>query len=266
MPSPTFWPKVLPSSDWRPRLTVVLPTYNESGNIGDLILSVRSASQAFPDVEILVVDDNSPDGTAAIAAGAGADVRVVVRREERGLASAVRRGIEEARGDVVVVMDTDFNHQPEMIPQMVDFLRYYDLVIGSRFTVGGGMDERERYLFSFWFNFFCRLVLRTKIQDHLSGFFAARREALLDLDGQVIFQGYGDYFIRMLVQWLQRGRSVLEVPVYYLARKHGESKTQFMRVLITYTGAVLRVAWGRRGASAAGKTPGERRRGPTSVA
>jgi len=251
MPLPTFWPKVTPSSDWRPRLTVVLPTYNESGNIGDLISAVREASGAFPDVEILVIDDGSPDGTAAIAAGAGSDVRVVVRTGERGLASAVGRGIAEARGDVVVVMDTDFNHQPEMIPQMVDFLRYYDLVIGSRFTVGGGMDERERYLFSFWFNLFCRLVLRTKIQDHLSGFFAARREALLDLEGAAIFQGYGDYFIRMLVQWLERGRSVLEVPVYYRARKHGESKTKFINVLVKYTGAVLRLACGRRSRGAA---------------
>jgi dolichol-phosphate mannosyltransferase len=251
MPSPTFWPKVTPPSDWQPSLTVVLPTYNESGNIGDLIVAVREASRAFPDLEILVIDDGSPDGTAAIAQAAGPDVRVVVRTGERGLASAVGRGIVEARGDVVVVMDTDFNHQPEMIPQMVDFLRYYDLVIGSRFTVGGGMDERGRYRFSYLFNFFCRLTLRTKIQDHLSGFFAARRAALLDLERETIFLGYGDYFIRMLVQWLERGRSVLEVPVYYLARRHGESKTKFIGVLLKYTGAVLRLAFGRRGRGAA---------------
>lgn len=227
-------------------MSVVLPTYNERGNVGRLIRSVREAVADFFELEILVVDDDSPDGTAEVAKDAGPGVRVVVRRGERGLASAVRRGIEEARGDVVVVMDSDFNHQPEVIPQMVDFLRYYDLVTGSRFTVGGGMEDRGRYLLSFCFNLFCRLVLRTNLQDHLSGFFAAERPRLLDLDRDGIFTGYGDYFIRMLWQWLRRGRSVLEVPVYYAARSEGESKTKFFRTFVRYTAAVLRVASLRR--------------------
>ena len=226
-------------------MSVVLPTYNESGNIGRLIAAVREAAQPMSDLEIIVVDDDSPDGTGAIAAGAGSEVRAIVRKGERGLATAVRRGIEEARGEVVVVMDTDFNHQPEMIPQMVDFLRYYDLVTGSRFTVGGGMEERGRYRLSFLFNFFCRMLLGTKLQDHLSGFFAARRETILALDLDEIFGGYGDYFIRLLVESLARGSTILEVPVYYPARIHGESKTKFLRTLRQYTSAVVRLA-GRR--------------------
>lgn len=246
MRSPTYSPRAVPSFDWRPRLSVVLPTYNESGNIGPLIAAVREAARAASELEILVVDDDSPDGTADVAARAGPAVRVIVRKGERGLAAAVRRGIEESSGEVVVVMDTDFNHQPEMIPQMVDFLRFYDLVTGSRFTVGGGMEERGRYRLSFLFNFFCRMLLGTKLQDHLSGFFAARRETILALDLDEIFAGYGDYFIRLLVESLARGSTILEVPVYYPARSHGESKTQFLRTLARYTRAVLRLTGRRR--------------------
>jgi len=246
MRSPTYSPKSTPAFDWRPRVSVVLPTYNESGNIARLIDAVREAVEWMSDLEIIVVDDDSPDGTAELAAKAAANVRVIVRKGARGLATAVRRGIEESAGDVVVVMDTDFNHQPEMIPQMVDFLRYYDLVTGSRFTVGGGMEERGRYRLSFIFNFFCRLALGTGLQDHLSGFFAVRRETLLQLDLDDIFDGYGDYFIRLLVEALARGSTVLEVPVYYPARVHGESKTKFLRTLVQYTRAVVRLALHRR--------------------
>ena len=242
MRSPTYSPKSTPAFDWRPRVSVVLPTYNESGNIARLIDAVREAVEWMSDLEIIVVDDDSPDGTAELAAKAAGNVRVIVRKGARGLATAVRRGIEESAGDVVVVMDTDFNHQPEMIPQMVDFLRYYDLVTGSRFTVGGGMEERGRYRLSFIFNFFCRLALGTGLQDHLSGFFAVRRETLLQLDLDDIFDGYGDYFIRLLVEALARGSTVLEVPVYYPARVHGESKTKFLRTLLQYTRAVVRLA------------------------
>jgi dolichol-phosphate mannosyltransferase len=205
MRSPTYSPKATPSFDWRPRVSVVLPTYNESGNIGRLIAAVREAVEWMSELEV-----------------------------------------EESAGDVVVVMDTDFNHQPEMIPQMIDFLRYYDLVTGSRFTVGGGMEERGRYRLSFLFNFFCRLLLGTGLQDHLSGFFAVRRETILQLDLDDVFDGYGDYFIRLLVESLARGYTVLEVPVYYPARIHGESKTKFLRTLSQYTRAVLRLALRRR--------------------
>jgi dolichol-phosphate mannosyltransferase len=242
MRSPTFSPRATPAFNWRPRLSVVLPTYNESGNIARLIEAVREAAQPVSELEIVVVDDDSADGTAEVAAASGADVRVIVRKTSRGLATAVRRGIEEATGEVVVVMDTDFNHQPEMIPQMVDFLRFYDLVTGSRFTVGGGMEEYGRYRLSFLFNFFCRMLLGTKLQDHLSGFFAARRATILELDLDDIFEGYGDYFIRLLVESLARGSTVLEIPVYYPARSHGESKTKFFRTLGQYAKAVVRLA------------------------
>jgi dolichol-phosphate mannosyltransferase len=159
------------------------------------------------------------------------------------LAKAIRRGLELARGSTLVVMDTDFNHDPAMIPQMVDLLRYYDLVIGSRFVMRGGMEDSLRYQLSFAYNIFIRALFRTQIQDNLSGFFAVRRERLFQLTAifSKIFYGYGDYFIRLLFVAWRRDWKILEVPVFYILRRHGDSKTGFWRIFRDYTSAVIRL-------------------------
>jgi len=228
-------------------VSIILPTYNERENIIELLASIEESLAGQPfGYEAIVVDDNSPDGTAQAVREryeTRAQVRVCVRTTERGLATAIRYGIEQARGDTVVVMDTDFNHDPRMISQMVKLLEFYDVVIGSRFVMHGGMAEKPRYLCSFIYNFMLRLLLRTQIQDNLSGFFAMRRDRLLSLDLDNIFIGYGDYFIRLLlVTWRQHLR-LLEVPVFYQLRRHGQSKTAFLRVLRQYTVTALRLRW-----------------------
>jgi dolichol-phosphate mannosyltransferase len=170
----------------------------------------------------------------------GGYVRLHVRAQDKGLANSIRDGLKHADGRTLVVMDTDFNHDPAMIPQMVDFLRYYDLVIGSRFVMRGGMEDQTRYLFSLLYNYFIRFTFQTQIQDHLSGFFAVRRERLYSLRPRFdrIFYGYGDYFIRLLlVAWRANWR-ILEVPVFYILRRHGDSKTGFWRIFRDYTLAV----------------------------
>ena len=167
-------------------VSVILPTYNESKNIVPLIEAIQhELGQAGISHEVLVVDDNSPDGTAAMVRerfGGDERVRLFVRTEERGLATAIAHGIRQAQGESVAVMDTDFNHDPVMLPQMVKFLEYYDIVIGSRFVMGGGMEQQWRYNASFLFNFFVRIVLHTQIQDNLCGFFTMRRDKLLAMD------------------------------------------------------------------------------------
>lgn len=185
--------------------------------------------------EVLVIDDNSTDGTGAVVAERFSDspqVRVFIREEERGLATATMHGIINCAGDTVVVMDSDFNHDPAMLPQMVDFLKYYDLIIGSRFVMGGGMQDVRRYLLSFIYNFFLRLVLRTQAPDNLSGFYAIRREKLLEMDLDRIFHGYGDYFIRLLYIAWQHHLKMLEVPVFYQLRRYGDSKSDFLKIFI----------------------------------
>jgi dolichol-phosphate mannosyltransferase len=242
-------------------VSVVLPTYNERDNIVDLIEAIqRELEPQGTSYEVLVVDDNSPDGTAQAAcerfglAPAGGNewqgalgqfggVRVVVRTTDKGLAKAIRHGLEAARGRTLVVMDTDFNHDPAMIPQMVDLLRYYDLIIGSRFVMRGGMEDSLRYALSFAYNIFLRALFRTQIQDNLSGFFAVRQEQLFQLAPifDKIFYGYGDYFIRLLLVAWRRDWKILEVPVFYILRRHGDSKTGFWRIFRDYTSAVIRL-------------------------
>jgi dolichol-phosphate mannosyltransferase len=240
-------------------VSVVLPTYNERDNIADLIRAIdRELGKTDWRYEIVVVDDDSPDGTAdlvrqhflangkdsAAASVVGQrTVRLIVRTRDKGLAKSIRTGLESAQGSTLVVMDTDFNHDPAMIPQMIDLLRYYDLVIGSRFVMRGGMEDARRYRLSLLYNIFIRFLLHTQIQDNLSGFFAVRRDRLFQLQPKFarIFYGYGDYFIRLLlVAWRSQWR-ILEVPVFYILRRHGTSKTGFWSVFKKYTAAVLRL-------------------------
>jgi dolichol-phosphate mannosyltransferase len=223
-------------------LSVVLPTYNERDNVVPLLEDLLRLGG--PDLEIVVVDDDSPDGTADVVARRFAGdprVRLAVRKEDRGLAKSIRRGIEEARGDAVLVMDTDFNHDPEMVPLMRDLLGYFDVVVGSRFVVGGGMEDVLRYYCSWLYNVGVRAALGTRVQDNLSGFFAMRRDQLGELDWDNIFHGYGDYFFRLLHEATKLGMSMIEVPVFYRLRERGESKTQYVKVLTDYTAALLRI-------------------------
>jgi dolichol-phosphate mannosyltransferase len=242
-------------------VSVILPTYNERDNIGDLIDAIRNelAAAAWR-YEVLVMDDNSPDGTAdalrqrfaldaegktcftTLSNGAG-QVRLHVRTQDKGLANSIRDGLERAQGRTLVVMDTDFNHDPAMIPQMVDLLRYYDLVIGSRFVMRGGMEEMHRYRASLIYNIFIRALFHTQIQDNLSGFFAVRRDRLFQETAKFdrIFYGYGDYFIRLLLVAWRSNWKILEVPVFYILRRHGTSKTGFWPIFRDYTKAVLKL-------------------------
>jgi dolichol-phosphate mannosyltransferase len=232
-------------------VSVVLPTYNEREGIAELVSEVLAvARRARLALEVLVVDDASPDGTGAhveAAFGGDAAVRVIVRQDERGLASAIHRGIREARGDVVVVMDSDGNHDPALLPLMVRCADEFDVVIGSRYVLGGGMlTSRFRYWGSYAFNIVIRIVLGLRIHDHLSGYLAFRPKLLDGLDHEAVFYGYGDYAIRLLHHVVRRGGRVLEIPTVYRFRKGGESKTRFLAYLWTYLASVFRLRLARR--------------------
>lgn len=122
-------------------VSVILPTYNERGNIGLLIDAIYHELTGY-EHEVIVVDDNSDDGTYAhVVEKACPFVRVFLRIDNRGLAYAIRFGIEQAHGSVIIVMDSDFNHQPQYIPFMLRQLSYYDCVTALRFISGGRMNS-----------------------------------------------------------------------------------------------------------------------------
>lgn len=229
-------------------LSIILPTYNERENIVSLVERLLQVLNGVGNgLEILVIDDNSPDGTAEAVRRAfpgDSRVRIVVRTENRGLANSIRAGIEKSIGEVVVVMDTDFNHPPEYVPILYDVTRHADLVIGSRFIFGGGTHSgRFRYYLSYCYNLFMRLALGTRIDDNLSGFFSIRRDALEKLDFDRIFWGYGDYFFRLLLLSQRLGLRHVQIPVLYGKRLGGETKTRFLSIFAKYTMEVFRIIY-----------------------
>lgn len=228
------------------KASVILPTYNEAGNIIGLVDDLRRFLKAKKiSYEIIVVDDDSPDKTGYLAKERfkkQPEVKVVIRKKDRGLASAIRRGVEEAKGEVIVVMDSDFNHDPKVVPDLIAKCEEYDLVIGSRFIPGGGMVNKKREFLSWAYN---RLIVRpsikSPIKDNLSGFFAVKKERLVDLDWNKIFFGYGDFFIRLIYCALHQDWKLKEVPFLHSERKTGESKSNLIKVFFQYTGSVVKL-------------------------
>jgi dolichol-phosphate mannosyltransferase len=233
-------------------VSVILPTYNESGNIVGLVNEICKHIPAPWDYEILVVDDNSPDGTYPLVRDTFAGnpkVKPILRTVDRGFAKSIRAGIEAAKGDKVIVMDTDFTHDPVEIPVLLHISECFDIVSGSRFCSGGQMQSVKHYLASFLYNLVIRLILRTQIQDNLGGFFVVERQKLMKLPFDAIFYGYGEYFFRLLFYAQREKMTVIEIPANYRSRDSGESKSSFFKMLFTYTGALLKLRFGDKRAS-----------------
>ena len=220
-------------------VSVVMPSYNEKDNIAEAIHRIE-ATLGKQLLEIIVVDDNSPDGTWKIIEDLkDPRVRLIRRINEKGLASALARGTSEAKGDAVVWLDCDLGIPPEMIPRLVKPLQDYDIAIGSRY-VNGGSDSRHwfRAFLSRLFNFWARLLLGREIRDYTSGFAAVRRGILTDTP--LLPNGFGEYFIDWSYRSLNAGYRIIEVPYPYGYRKTGLSKTdsdwvQFCRLGMQYT-------------------------------
>ncbi len=206
-------------------VTVVVPTYNERDNIEPLI---RGLAEALGDLgyEVVIVDDNSPDGTAEEARRLSKryPVRVVVRPRRMGLASAVMRGAAEASNDVVIVMDADLQHPPRVARLLALAARLgYDIVVASRYTEGGGVEAWNplRHIASRGGTLLARLLVppARRSTDPLSGFFAAKRRLLLD-------PGLRAEGFKILLEILARNPSarVRDIPYVFKPRSRGASK------------------------------------------
>ena len=208
-------------------VTVILPTYEEASNLPVILPRIAAALRPLEcPFEIVVVDDNSPDGSAGvaedIAAEAALPVRVVSRRDERSLATAVVRGAVEARYLCVAVLDADLSHDPDSLPALLGPIvnGTYDVVVGSRYAGGeiSGWPLRRRVT-SRTATLFARLL--TRVADPLSGFFATRRELL---DGSTLALKPRGYKILLELLGRSRGLRVCEVPIVFTDRASGKSK------------------------------------------
>ncbi|WP_245994164.1 polyprenol monophosphomannose synthase [Nocardioides immobilis] len=211
------------------RVVVVIPTYDEAANLAWIVGRMRRAQ---PAVDVLVVDDNSPDGTGAIAdqlAAADPQVHVLHRAAKGGLGAAYVAGFGWALAagyDVVGEMDADGSHQPEQLDRLLEALHSADLVIGSRWVPGGSVVNwpRRREALSRGGNLYVRLLLGIDVRDATAGYRVFRREALEKIDlGSVRSTGYV-FQTDLVTRCLRAGMIVREVPIEFIERVRGESK------------------------------------------
>jgi len=213
-------------------LSLVIPTFNERANLGTLVRRIHESLGAYP-FELIVVDDDSPDGTGREAEELARTypLQVVHRRGKRELGTAVVEGLGRARGTVLGFMDADLSHPPESLPLLLQTLAQdgTDVVIGSRFVEGGRVSEEwssVRRLASLCARFLCLPL--TPVRDSTSGFFLFRREVIQGVDLRP--RGY-----KIGLELLVKGRYALvrEVPILFQERRSGASKMT-LRVQVDY--------------------------------
>ena len=212
-------------SDSAGMVSVVLPTYDERENIGILIAAILANVQR--PLEVIVVDDDSPDGTWQVVeemAETEPRIRLIRRRDERGLTSALMTGIRQAQGEVVAWMDCDLSMPPEMLPRLIEATDQVDLAVGSRYVPGGADVGHSLVgrLFSRTINLAASMLLVWKIKDWTSGFLVVRREVF---DYITLTGDYGEYCIDLLARATWMGFTIQELPYHCVPRLRGESKT-----------------------------------------
>jgi len=228
-------------------LSLVLPTYNEAENLRDLLTQIGEALRGIPH-EIIVMDDDSPDGTHRVAqefARERPHVHAIRRIGRRGLATAVVEGFHVAQGEVFAVMDADGQHDPLLLRPLYEAVRAgADIALTSRYREGGRVDRFAGYrlLLSKLATALSRSVCPVRVSDPLSGFFAVRRETFLSVAPHLRPRGFK--ILLELLSHLPRSARVAELPLVFGVRRHGESKLS-MRVQYEFLGFLLE-AWLRQ--------------------
>jgi len=211
------------------RVVMVIPTFNEALNIEWIVGRLRAVQ---PDVDVMIVDDNSPDGTGEIAdrlAAADPQILVVHRTEKAGLGAAYLHGFREALAagyDVVGEMDADGSHQPEQLHLLLTGLENADLVIGSRWVKGGSVVNWPlfRKFLSVFGNLYVRLLLGIKVRDATAGYRLFRRATLEEVNLATVESAGYIFQTDMAWRTLQAGLVIKEVPIEFVERERGDSK------------------------------------------
>ena len=218
-----------------PKVIVVIPTYNERENITRIVPALFALN--IPNFHLLVVDDNSPDGTGQIVeqlrkeAAYMGKLYILHRREKQGLGPAYIEGFKRALAlgaDIIIQMDADLSHQPKYIPQLLKKARQFDIVIGSRYAAGGSVDESWgplRKLLSWWANrIYAPAILGVPIRDATGGFRVYQRDCLIGMDLDKIKANGYVFMVELAFVAHRLAYQFGEIPIHFPDRQHGDSK------------------------------------------
>lgn len=223
--------------------SIILPSFKEAKNLEILIDKIFNISKKF---EIIVVDDFSNDGTLEmlkIKKKKFRNLRFLIRYKNKGLSNSIHDGILFAKKKNIIVMDCDFNHNPNDIIKLIkDFKRKkLDFISGSRFKNFKFKKLKIRFIFSYIYCLILSKFLGFKSTDSLSGFFIIKKKVLLKMNLNKIFFGYGDYFFRLIYFLKKKGLKLDEIQIKYGTRIHGFSKTKFFKVFLKYTKEAIKL-------------------------
>jgi dolichol-phosphate mannosyltransferase len=223
------------------QISIIIPTYNESQNIIKILKLVKENLPRNVIAQTIVVDDNSPDGTGKIVEDylrnfkkkTDYTVEIIHRKAKDGLGSAILRGIQQAKGDTIVVMDSDFSHPPQIIPKLIDSIKkyQYDIVVASRYIKGGKIQgwSLKRKLMSKFATLIAKKGLGINTKDPMSGFFAFKRNIIKELNIDAI--GY-KILLEILVK--TKGVNIKEIPYTFQDRELGSSKLGIKTIVDYY--------------------------------
>jgi len=229
------------------QISIIIPTYNESQNIISILKSIGSNLPKNLHTEAIVVDDNSPDGTGKLVEDylknfkkmADYTIEIIHRKAKDGLGSAILKGIQQAKGDTIVVMDCDFSHPPQIIPKLIESIKkyQYDIVVASRYIQGGKIQgwSLKRKFMSKFATLIAKKGLGIDAKDPMSGFFAFKRNIIKGLNIDAI--GY-----KILLEILVKTKDVniKEIPYTFQDRKFGTSKLN-IKTIFDYSRSVLKL-------------------------
>ncbi|AJM91544.1 MULTISPECIES: glycosyltransferase family 2 protein [Nitrosopumilus] len=223
------------------QISIIIPTYNESQNIVQILKSIKDNLPKNFVTQTIIVDDNSPDGTGKIVEDylknvkkmADYTIEVIHRKAKKGLGSAILNGIQQAKGDTIVIMDSDFSHPPQIIPKLIESIKkyQYDIAVASRYINGGKIQgwSFKRKIISKFATLIAKKGLGIDTKDPMSGFFAFKRNIIKGLNFDAI--GY-KFLLEILVK--TKGVNIKEVPYTFQDREFGSSKLGMKTILDYY--------------------------------
>ena len=223
------------------QISIIIPTYNESENIINILHSIREIIPRNISSQTIVVDDNSPDGTGKLVEDylknvkkiADNTIEIIHRKAKNGLGSAILNGIQQSKGDTIVVMDCDFSHPPQIIPKLIESIKkyQYDIAVASRYIQGGKIQgwSLKRKLMSKFATLIAKKGLGVNTKDPMSGFFAFKRSIIKELNFDAI--GY-KILLEIIVK--TKGVNIKEIPYTFQDREFGSSKLGLKTILDYY--------------------------------